>query len=114
RGAADRLAVRHLRAANVRVDLELATKAVDDDLEMELAHPADDRLTRLLVRVDAERRVLLRKLREPRGQLVLVSLRLRLDRHRDDRLRERHRLEDDWIVGIAERVTGLRVLETDR
>src|SRR5690606_24776814 len=60
RGAADRLAVRHLRAANVRVDLELATKAVDDDLEMELAHPADDRLTRLLVRVDAERRVLLR------------------------------------------------------
>src|SRR5690606_19061340 len=38
RGAADRLAVRHLRLADVRLDAELATHAVDEDVEVELAH----------------------------------------------------------------------------
>ncbi len=33
------LAVGDLRAAHVRVDLELAHQPVDDDLEVELAHP---------------------------------------------------------------------------
>src|SRR6185312_142786 len=45
----DRLAVRDLRAADVRLDVELALQAVDDDLEVELAHAGDDRLARLLV-----------------------------------------------------------------
>ena len=34
----DRLAVGDLRAADVRVDVELALEAVDDDLEVQLAH----------------------------------------------------------------------------
>jgi hypothetical protein len=37
---ADRLAVGDLRPADVRVDLELAHHAVDDDLEVQLAHAA--------------------------------------------------------------------------
>ena len=48
-GPADRLAVGDLRAADVRVDGELY-EAVDDDLEMELAHAGDEGLARLLVR----------------------------------------------------------------
>ena len=32
----------HLRLADVGLDLELAVHAIDDDLEVELAHPADD------------------------------------------------------------------------
>ena len=36
-------------------DLELAAQAVDDDLQVELAHAADDRLTGLFVGVRAER-----------------------------------------------------------
>src|SRR5205085_339116 len=55
----DRLAVRDLGLSDVRLDFELALQAVDDDLEVELAHPADDRLARLLVGVHAERRVFL-------------------------------------------------------
>ena len=43
---ADRLAVGDLRLADVRVDLELAHEAVDDDLEVQLAHPGDERLRR--------------------------------------------------------------------
>src|SRR5207248_3796399 len=44
-----RLAVRDLRAADVCVDGELALEAVDDDLEVQLPHPRDERLPRLLV-----------------------------------------------------------------
>ena len=36
--ARDGLAVGDLRVADVRLDLELAAQAVDDDLEVELAH----------------------------------------------------------------------------
>src|SRR5205814_1694911 len=72
----DRLAVGDLRPADVRVDVELALQPVDDDLEVQLAHTGDQRLARLLVRGDAERRVLLGEAREPRAELVLVGLRL--------------------------------------
>ena len=46
---ARRLAVRDLRTADVRVDVELALEAVDDDLEVQLAHAGDHRLAGLLV-----------------------------------------------------------------
>ena len=46
---ANRLAVGNLRAADVGVDAELAHEAVDDDLEVKLAHAGDQRLARLLV-----------------------------------------------------------------
>ena len=58
-GLGDRLAVGDLRPADVAVDAELAQEAVDDDLEVQLAHPCDERLSRLLVGRDTERRVLL-------------------------------------------------------
>src|SRR5207253_5291034 len=78
-GLADRLAVGDLGAADVRVDVELAREPIDDDLEMELAHPRDQRLTSLVVAADAEGRVLLGEAVQARAQLVLVALRLRLD-----------------------------------
>src|SRR5690606_22772729 len=110
RSATDRFAIRNLRPADVRIDLELATQTVDDDLEGQLAHPGDDRLTGPLVRVDPEGRILLGELAETVGQLVLVRLRLRLDRDLDHRLGEAHGLQNDWIVRIAERIARLRVL----
>src|SRR6266404_5250023 len=57
-GLACGLAVRDLGTADVRLDVELALEAVDDDLEMELAHAGDDRLAGLLVGRDAEGRIL--------------------------------------------------------
>src|SRR6266511_496248 len=110
----DRLAIGHLRAAHVRVDVELAHEAVDDDLEVELAHAGDDRLAGLFVAPHAERRILLREPSEGLGQLVLVSLRLRLDRDGDDRIRERHRLEPDRSRLGRKRVAGRRGLQPDR
>ena len=48
------LAIGDLRSADVGLDLELALHAVDEDLEVELAHPLDDRLARLMVGRHAE------------------------------------------------------------
>ena len=45
----DGLAVGDLRVADIRLDVELAHHAVDDDLEVQLAHAGDDRLAGLLV-----------------------------------------------------------------
>src|SRR5207253_6315138 len=58
-GLAGGLPVGDLRPADVRVHGELAHEPVDDDLEVQLAHPGDERLPRLVVRADAEGRILL-------------------------------------------------------
>ena len=79
-GLGDRLAVGHLRLADVGLDAELAHHAVDQHLEVQLAHAADDRLAGLVVGVDLERRVLLGQGAERLAELVLVGLGLRLDR----------------------------------
>src|SRR5581483_8060499 len=112
-GLRDRLAVRDLRLADVRGDRELAHHAVDEHVEVQLAHAGDDRLARVVVGADLERRVLLRQRAEGLAELVLVGLRLRLDRDRDHRLRELHLLEQDRVTGLAQRVAGARGLQSD-
>src|SRR5262249_1086572 len=109
----ERLFVGDLRFTDARVDVEFALQAVDDDLEVQLAHAADDNLAGLLVGVDAERGILPHQLGETEAQLLLIALRLRLDRERDDRLGEVHRLEDDRFLFLAERVARADLLETD-
>src|SRR6185369_8095046 len=52
---ADRFAIGHLGLAHVGLDAELTPHAVDDDLQVQLAHAGDDGLARFLVGLDAER-----------------------------------------------------------
>ena len=113
RRTADGLAVGDLRLADVGGDPELPDHAVHEHVEVELAHARDERLGRLRVGLDAEGGVLLGEPLEGDRELVLVGLRLRLDLHLDDRLGEGHRLEDDGMVGVAQRVAGVGVLEPD-
>ena len=80
---------------------------------MKLAHSLDDRLAGVLVLLGAERRVFFGQLLDGDTQLLLVGLRLRLDRDLDDGLRERHRLENDLVGRVAQRVTRRGVLEAD-
>jgi hypothetical protein len=56
---ANGLAIRHLRLADVGFDFVLAHHAVDDDLEMQLAHAADDGLSAVGIGVNLESRVFL-------------------------------------------------------
>src|SRR3954464_13921790 len=112
-GAADGLAVGDLRAADVRLDVELAAHAVDQHLEVQLAHARDLGLAGLLVRLDLEGRVLLGEAAEGDRHLLLVGLRLRLDRDLDDRLGELDRLELDRRVGGGQRVAGDDLLDAD-
>jgi hypothetical protein len=102
-----------LRPADVRRDLELADHPVDDHVEVQLAHPGDERLAALGIGLDPEGRVLLGQALEGDAHLVLVGLRLGLDLDLDDGLREGDRLEQDRMLGVAQRVAGIRVLEPD-
>ena len=87
-GERDRLLVGDLGPADVGIDAELAQHAVDDDLEVQLAHAGDNRLAGLLVVADAEGRVFFGQAVQGLAHPVLVVLRLRFDGDGDDRLGE--------------------------
>ena len=84
--------------------LVLALHALDVDLEVELAHAADDRLVGLGIDVDAEGRVLLGEAVEGLAHLVRGLLVLRLDGEGDDGLGHVHRGHRVVEVGVAEGV----------
>ena len=63
-----------------RLDAVLAPHAVDDDVEVQLAHAADDCLPGLRVLVAAEGRILVDQLGQREVELLLLRLRLGLDR----------------------------------
>ena len=111
--AAHGLAVGDLRLADRRLDAELAPHAVDEHLEVKLAHAGDLGLAGLLVGLDLERRVLLGEAAECDRHLLLVGLRLRLDGDLDDRLGEDDLLELDRRIGRGERVAGDDLLDAD-
>ena len=94
-----RLAIRHLRLADVGFDLVLAHHAVDDDLQMQLAHAADDGLARIRIGVHLEGGIFLRQLGQRHAHLLLVGLGLRFHRNRDNRRREVDRFEHDRMPG---------------
>ena len=112
RALADGLAVGDLRLADVGVDFELAQQPVDDDLQMQLAHPGDQRLRRsrvlTLTRNDGSS---LGELLQRLAELFLVGLGLGLDRDLDDRIGKLDRLEHDRMRRVAQRVAGGRVAQ---
>ena len=96
------------------LDLELAEQPVADDLQVQLAHAGDDELAGFLVGEAAEGRVFLRQALQALAHLVAVRLGLGLDGHRDDRLGEGRRLEQDFEVLVAQRVAGGDVPQPDQ
>ena len=88
-----------------------ALQDVDLDVEMKLAHALEDGLAGLRIDRDAERRILDRHRVQGDRHLFLVGLRLRLDLHLDDGLGEFHLLENDRLVGIAQRLAGAGILQ---
>ena len=112
-GSGDGLAIGDLRLPDVRIDVELAPEPVDDDVEVQLAHPRDDGLPGLFVETDDERRILVRQLAQTAAQLVLVGLGLRLNGDADHGGREADLLEHHRMIRVADGVPGGGVLEAD-
>ena len=111
--ALDGFAVGNLRLAHVGFDAEFAAHAVHQDVQVELAHAADFGLAGVFVEGDGERRVLSGELLDSRGELLLVTLGLRLDGNEDHGIREGHGFQHDRVCRIAQGVTGGGVLEAD-
>ena len=91
--AADRLSERHFRLSDIGFDLEFPQQAIDDDFQVQLAHPGNNGLRRFFVGTHAERRIFLGKLLKSKTHLLLIWLRLGFDGHRDDRLGKFHHFE---------------------
>jgi hypothetical protein len=109
-GLADGLAIRNLRLANVRLNVELAHHAIDDDFEVQFAHALDDRLTAVVIGRNPERRIFLRQLVQRDAHLFLVGLGLRLHGDGDNRLRELNGFKNDRVFFRANGVSGRHVL----
>src|SRR5581483_247671 len=95
------LAVGHLRLADISLDLKLAHHAINDDLQVEFTHAADDGLATFGIGIHAEGGIFLRQLGQRLAHLLLVGLGLGLDCHRDHRLGELDGFQHDGFVGIA-------------
>ena len=110
----DGLFIGDLRCTDICLNLKLPQQTVNNDFQMELAHTGNNRLARLLIGVGLKRGIFLGKLRQSKAHLLLTGLRLWLDGHTNDRLREFHRLENNGMIGIAQRVTGRGILQANR
>jgi len=73
-GVADRLPIGDLGFADIGFDAEFAAHPVDNDIQVQLAHPGDDGLPGLLIGLDPERRIFLGQLAERDAHLLLVGL----------------------------------------
>src|SRR5690606_20839559 len=106
--------VGHLRLTDVGFNVELALHAVNQNVQVQLAHTTNDGLAGLFVGAHTEGRIFLGQLAQCNTHLFLVSLGLRLDGNVNHRLREVHPLEDDLLVQITQGVTGGDVLHADQ
>ena len=112
-GLQDRFAVSDLRLARGRLDLEFALHAIANDVEVEFAHAGENRLTGVRIRFDLESGIFRDQALKSGAHLFLVGLRVRLDRHGDDRLGEGWRLEANVEILVAQRIAGDDVLHAD-
>ena len=112
RGLGDRLAISHLRPANVGLHAEFAHHAIHDDFKMQLAHAFNQHLTGVMVRVDTERRIFLGKLSQRGAHFFLVNFGLGLDRYRNDGRGKIDVFENDWFFFVTQRIAGRYVLQT--
>src|SRR3989449_2952514 len=113
RALANGFLVCDLRPADVGLHAELPQHAVDNDLQVQLAHAGDQGLTSFLVETDLERGVFLGQLGQRGTELLFVGLRLGFDGHGNDRFGELHRFQYDGMVLVAQGVAGRRVAQAD-
>ena len=73
--------VRDLRVPHRAVHFEFPQHTINDDLQMQLAHTGDDRLSRFRIRMHPEGRILFRQTLQSNAHLLLIVLCLGLHRY---------------------------------
>ena len=111
---ADCFAIGNLRLTDVCLNVKLALHAVNDNVEVKLAHAANNGLPGLFIGTDAERWIFCCQLAKRCRHLLLVGLGAGLNRNMNNRLREFHALKRDDLAGGAEGVTGRNVFQAHR
>src|SRR5712692_3022652 len=110
---ANGFAVSHLRLAYVGFDRELAHHAVDEDFQVQFTHAADDGLSAVGIGVDFEGGVFLGQLGERESHFFLVTLGLGLDGNRNHRRGEFNRLQQNWVLLVADCVARRDTAQAD-
>jgi hypothetical protein len=82
------------------------------DVQVQHTHAAHQHLPGVGIDAPGEGRILALEAIERVGQLVLVSGRVRLDAHGDDRFRELNLLQYNRMLLIAQRIARDRILRT--
>src|SRR5574339_1096759 len=107
----NRFTVGNPRFTDIRLHAELAEHTVNENVKMQLTHPGDDGLPRILIGANPEGRVFLRQLPQCLAHFLLVAAALRFDRNGDHWLREGYAFEDNFL-GVAERIACERLFQT--
>ncbi len=103
---ADGFPVGHLWTANIGLDAELTPHTVNDNLQMQLAHPGDDGLAGLFVGMQVEGGIFCRQTVQRDAHFLLVGFSFWFDGERDHRIRELHPLEGDHRAGVCQGIPG--------
>ncbi len=81
--------------------------------KVQLAHSGNQNLTGIVIGVDAEGRIFLRKFSERGSHFFLINLGLGFDRYGNDGGGEINVFEDDGLFFITQRIAGRYVLQSD-
>ena len=100
----DGFSVRNLRITDVGFHFEFPQQTVYDDIQMQFAHAGDDGLPGFLIGIRTERRVLFCQFAQRNGHLFLSGFGLGLNGYLNNRFREFHGFQDDFIVFITQRI----------
>ncbi len=84
----DGFAIGHLRLAHDAFDTELGSHTVERDFQMQLAHAAQNGLTRVAIGFQMQRGIGAHHLTERRAEFFLLAFDLGLHGDADDRIRE--------------------------
>src|SRR3989304_3682471 len=97
----DGFPVGHLGFSHVGLDIELPQESIDNDFQMEFPHAGEYGLPRFFICSYLEGRIFQNQFLEGSSKSFKVALCLRFNCDRNHRVREGHRLENDWLFLTA-------------
>ncbi len=93
----DRFTVSNLWCTHFCFNFEFSFHSVNKDLKVKFTHSRDDCLAGLFVSRNTERRIFCSKLTKCKSHFFLVRFCLRLNRNRDNRIREVHSFKNHFV-----------------